>query len=142
MGCIQVRGQIDILLEACSGRSSPGFVAAAWEAVIRRLEQMEPLAFAAESCSMSHLMPTQQHGTGRGGVEETKGKHAAERSNDETPGKGLAKKTEDVALAASSDQQLRVAGTFRRAIRASVSYHSLQHVSTLLRINTLQVFSI
>ena len=122
---------MDILLEACSGRSSPGFVAAAWEAVIRRLKLMEPLASGAESCSTSHLVRTQGHGTGGGGVEETKGEGAAGRLTDGTSAKGLAKKTEDVAQAASSDQQLRVAGTFRRAIRASVSYHSPQHVSTL-----------
>lgn len=105
----QVQAQLELLLEACSGRNIAGFVDATWRAVVRRLQQQERL----------QQDDTNDYGKG---WEETKGDIALglEVKGVITWNQGSATKVKDVAQAASSDRQLRVAGTFRRAIRASV----------------------
>lgn len=117
---------METLLEACGGRAIEAFPQAAWKAILGRI-------------SLEEQKGTSNHDLEDGldgyvevrGWEETKGDTATEQeekrapsavSNGRSKGRG---RGADVALAASSDQQLHIAGTFRRAIRTSVRVSKL-----------------
>lgn len=122
-----MRYQMELLLDACSGRvpgqSEPGtdFVTSCWAAITHRIAVNEKNA-------ASSFENEEEGGDYRddGGWEETKGDACVEYEEKRdicgaaTVSTGARSGT-DVALAASGERQLRVAGTFRRAIRASVS---------------------
>lgn len=132
---LQVRSQIEVLLEACAGRENLApFVSAVWKAVANRLEHDFD---ASNFIETDGEVEKRDAGDGYGGWEETKGDVAAEleEKEDSLTGRRARGRLGDVARAASSDQQLRVAGTFHRAIRASVS----EQCSAMVSINTKRV---
>lgn len=112
---------METLLEACGGRKIQAFPQAAWKAILDRISLEE------REATSNHDLEDERDGYVEvSGWEETKGNTATEQEEKRPPsavsngrGKGRGRGA-DVALAASSDQQLHVAGTFRRAIRASV----------------------
>lgn len=123
---------MELLLGACSGTGEVAsvFVQTTWASIIDRLRAEELTASASDSARKQEE-PESEPGYDDEGWEEKKGDDAeaqrAEKTN-KSPRKqcgvgmraGVAAGGTDVALAASSDSQLRVAGTFFRAIRISV----------------------
>lgn len=144
----QVSLQMKLLLEACSdGGKIRGFVPAVWGAIIDRLAADEKLTNEEVTREIGHETLEDEVGDEAAkddGWEECKDQEKYEQiqrkqrmaskarpvaSTGQRPsldGVQIALKTTklgttDVALAASGERQLRVSGTFRRAIRASVS---------------------
>lgn len=111
----QVRSQMEVLLEACSGRETDSFVAVTWEAIAARLDADERSNNSSQECNDDD----------DGGWEEQKGDVDQEDekrclSSGARRGRAGVACGVDVARAASGESQLHVAGTFRRAIRAAV----------------------
>lgn len=119
----KVRGQMEILLEACSGHKNPAFVAVAWDAVNHRLALQEH-----DGGSAFHEEKVEHNGDHSRGWEESKGDSGpeVEEKQEFSVRHGARRLIEDVTHSASSNQQLRLAGTFRRAIRASVSAGAIE----------------
>lgn len=109
---------METLLEACSGHENPAFVVVAWNAVVHRLALQQ-----YDSDSTFHEEKVEQNGDHSRGWEETKGdsRPEVEEKQEFSVRHGARRLIEDVTHLASSKQELRVAGTLRRAIRASVS---------------------
>lgn len=150
---MQVRLQMEVLLEACSGRgNATNFVSVVWAAIVSRLRSDEASGTTESPNGSSNSeeetkeerfkAEQKEEGPGDDGWEEHKGEervaHKGERqrlrwlfsrhgSRKKTPeattkdGTTSAVGKTDVALLASGERQLRVSGTLRRAIQASVS---------------------